>query len=78
MGKGAHTGSHICWKWTLGSPDCLPAVMDDRAGWRKRAREGGRGRGVVLGWLTEVNLVVVVVGKQFWFLFCPIFMIVIR
>ena len=28
--------------------DCLPAVMDDRVGWRKRAM-GGRGVGVVGG-----------------------------
>ena len=35
--------------------DCLPAAMDDRVGWRKRAMgEGGGG-------LTEVNLVAVVV-----------------
>ena len=35
--------------------DCLPAAMDDRVGWRKRAM-GGRGGGS-----TEVDLVVVVV-----------------
>ena len=36
--------------------DCLPAAMDDRVGWRKRAKGGGGGEGS-----TEVDLVVVAV-----------------
>ena len=35
--------------------DCLPAVMDDRVGWRKESHEGGEGGGS-----TGVDLVVVV------------------
>ena len=39
----------ICWRRTPGSPeDCLPAAMDDRVGWRKKAMGvggGGGGRG---------------------------------
>ena len=39
--------------------DCLPAAMDDRVGWRKRAMEGGGGGRGERG-STEVDLVVVV------------------
>ena len=38
--------------------DCLPAAMDDRVGWRKRAMGGVEGGG---GESTEIDLVVVVV-----------------
>ena len=46
--------------------DCLPAAMDDRVGWRKKARgegeRGGGGRGRRGRGSTEVDLVVVVAG----------------
>ena len=49
----------ICWRWTPGSPrDCLPAAMDNRVGWKKRAMGGGEGAGGI-GGSTEVDLVVV-------------------